>query len=430
MNASRVIVVSSLLLAGTYIFSGLCRPTYTLATDQEIANQVIVPDTGSKEEAEAYYSRLKQTLGIDDHLALNGVLKYYGYAGLTANTIETQSSIDLMNSPLFGSGDILATVYFAPKVSDVAFADKYASIGWRKLVRLKARAGSDAINKNLTAIYLLFNFFSKGSTEANKDPFSGRSSNIQAILVHSNGTADYMDFSGHDSLYARSLQLNASFDASNPNQPNQGLKNSYYVPEACNMCHGCASNNQPELNFIDTDYLFDRVQPGNDFEDLRAGKYGVLTDGGKIQSDGGTEETTIPYTKAFNIIKSLNTEAMIQNATVDTSDKNLQYILSKNWLNRHVESSTYLHPVDRGLSSDSPWSSTNANDAALLDDLDRYCYRCHGTIRYSVYDRPFVKGKALYMESLLKSHSMPKDRTLNAETITKISNELDKLHNE
>jgi len=150
---------------------------------------------GSPEKARAYYESVAATLRFVDaksifNSTLDDVLRYLGYGGLSGRDIERIASAVLMDPVRLGTpcdapqtcetalddaaafartfgvlplrpDDILAARFLAPKIANVADSPATRSLGWRKLVRLRARAGSDASRRGISAAIILFNFFTK-----------------------------------------------------------------------------------------------------------------------------------------------------------------------------------------------------------------------------------------------------------------------------
>src|SRR5258706_3188597 len=97
-------------------------------------------------------------LGIPIDANLDSLLKYCGYDNLTAREIEVTPSDQLMAR---FPGDIIASRFFAPKIIDVSNVGAPASqkkLGWRKVVRLRAK-GDPASARGITQMFLLFNVF-------------------------------------------------------------------------------------------------------------------------------------------------------------------------------------------------------------------------------------------------------------------------------
>ena len=112
------------------------------------------------------------------------MLVYFGYSNINARDLHGLASDALM--ALSAQGDILATRFFAPKITDVH--DKPVEVpelgfGWRKLVRLKAKIGSAADANGMQAVYILQNMAVPNVAD---DPFAADKigSNFnQAIMI-------------------------------------------------------------------------------------------------------------------------------------------------------------------------------------------------------------------------------------------------------
>jgi hypothetical protein len=50
-------------------------------------------------------------------------------------------------------------------------------------------------------------------------------------------------------------------------------------------------------------------------------------------------------------------------------------------------------PYERGFGS-TLWDSTSDRQRRLLYYLNRYCYRCHSSIKYNVFDRANVEARS------------------------------------
>jgi len=395
---------------------------------------------GSSTSGDQYYAAIAKSdkLGFPNDLppaALADVITYAGYQGLKIEDIETLESSVLHDPAVlrtrvgnqvefdqaFGTspiaaGDLLSVRFFSPKITDVS-GRQFPSgqvvtpkLGWRKAVRLRPRSGSDAQRHAVTAIYLLFNFFADPTAG---DPFASHSVNNQVIFVQSAGSS-YMVFGpldGTSTSGQRITFLTASFDARDPTI-NNGLAK-YHVPVACNQCHG----NNGRLNFLDSDHWYDRVQAGDDFAALRSTNVGVLTDGGKILADGGATASTPQYEAAFDSLLTFNREVLAQNQLVAAASR--QTRAAKQWVDLHAADRSYVPPLRRGIGA-TKWNAARELDAQLLPLLNRYCYRCHGSIGYNVFDRGEVGGNghagtmADRIEAPSPVFAMPIDRDLPA----------------
>lgn len=253
-------------------------------------------ELGSEQNAKDYYARSDEELGA----ALTNIgelLTFCGYADKTA--------FDLLRKDVPADDkEILAVPYFAPKIINVA--EPNPKLGWRKVIRLKVRPDSAGAKKGVTTMYLLFNVFLSVEELKHKSPFiDGSAENNQALLVRDKTLYWYVfgTVNDTDKVGPRILALNASFDGRDPS--GGGQVKPYYVPNACVQCH---NGEKAKVNYIDTDHLYDRVQPHEDFEQMRPLPPGVLLDGGKVTADGGSSDTTPRYEAAFAHVRTLNQE--------------------------------------------------------------------------------------------------------------------------
>jgi hypothetical protein len=237
-------------------------------------------------------------------------------------------------------------------------------LGWRKLVRLRARHGSPAHRKGLASAWLLLNVFSNDAR-----PFETRSSSNQVMLIRADGVtalrpAYWMVFAGFDSAAgdgARIDYLNARFDHRNPEVASG---NKYYLPHACADCHGGLSGAQPaydeaKLNHLDTDLWIERTR--DDFQAIDPAP-GVLFDGG---ADPHSEQ----YKRAFRVIYTLNTEIRAQNSAANgPGPDRFQLRAVERWLQVHATNEQFVGQFDRNVAAaaDAHWTSSNQIDAQVL----------------------------------------------------------------
>jgi hypothetical protein len=209
----------------------------------------------------------------------------------------------------------------------------------------------------------------------------------------------------------------ASSSGGNPVKP-------YYLPAACAQCHG-GSAAEGKLNYLDSDHWFDRTRAGDDFSDLDATSHGVLFDGGKVTSSPA-------FTAAFDVVAALNRQIRDQNAAVGGEDFSLRAV--EHWLALHAQSREFSDQIARALPppasapSARQWTDT-PEDRRLLNDLNRYCFRCHSSVAYHVFDKEAVFRRRASMARRvelgpLRPGGMPQDRTLDGVVATDLARRL------
>jgi len=421
---------------------------------------------GDADSAREYYAFLAEEMGyLDDKPPydaprdIDELLGYFGYGGLRAGEFERLSPETLMDTDLLAADlspkdkerfdrffrdlplqkdEILCTRFFSPKSTDVSRSAEGRAYAWRKIVRLKARDGSRARKKGFSALFFMFNFYEK---DLGKSPFEKHSKTNQAILLRAPGAKlrnplYWMIFDTLERKGVRGAYLNSSWDAADPDlerdDPN-APESHYYAPDSCATCHGGRSKPsarflypQATLNYIDTDHLFDRIQPDNDFAKLGQSNLGVVYDGGK-------DTATMKFTRAFDVIRKLNSEIYAFNRSVD--ENGFLARAPKNWLDLHAKTEQYIPLLQRAIKQDGPakrvWSADNPIDRELLPMLDRYCFRCHSAVKYHVYDKEefwkrVASGK---VEQFVSGDDpmMPQDRRLPKEAQARLLELIGKL---
>lgn len=370
-------------------------------------------------------------------------LDFLGYKDLVPTefekNLENLSSAELMAKY---PGDILASAFFAPKITDVSADRSKINVGWRKVVYLKAR-GDRAKAKGIAAGLFLFNKF-QGAGNWSEDPVkprkdkSNESKTTQLILIRDDGSS--LKYPAYFLVYGPlsaggKLQafLTASFDARDPAITPQGK---YFVPNACAQCHGAETGpkkydlNLVKLNFLDTDHWFDRVQVDDDFDFLQQYDYGVLYDGGKVFDVKDGETLSQQFKDAFNVLREINKKIREQNEKVDASAApSFQLRSARKWLDDlHTKDGQtdfgHKDVFQRALNGGVLWSESTDPDKDLLPLLNRYCYRCHSSVRFSIFDRSEVVDKKARIRFRLTTSVpvlwMPQDRELNADTKNKL----------
>jgi hypothetical protein len=287
---------------------------------------------------------------------------------------------------------------------------------------------------------VLFNTFT--DLLAMDTPFDprNRSKNTQVMLVREGSGSPLQDAAYWIvyNQYGNVIEfLTGSFDSRN-HSDNENTK--YFVPDACAQCHGGAGRLTPQgqhvfptaaLNPLDTDHWFDRIAPGDDFPTMAASNYPVLFDA------GSNDMKSSAFAKAFDKIRQINTEIRDQNRSASpyAGRPSFQLRIAQNWLDRHANTRIHLAPIDRPLppleAGDAQWTKNAFPDEVLLPLLNRYCYRCHSSIRYNVFDKKQVMVESdnitLKINVPPKPPRMPQDRELPAGVRTKLLEYLDKL---
>lgn len=433
----RGLAASALLVAAGWVVAGSAVPQ------------------GSEAKAQKYYEATAEALKFPgDKKILESILsdvpRYLGYGGLSARDLERLSPAVLMDHTALGSpcgaspaspaqpcetaveapaeftratsvvplraGDILSSRFLAPKIANVSQPAATRPLGWRKLVRLLARRGSEASKHGISAGIVLFNFF----TQPGARPFTpeAESVNTQVMLLT---TRTSFASGGKDSLYwldygplsaggKLSLKLDASFDAADFQGSAQAIK-PYFVPDGCVACHG-QNETRPMVNYLDTDHWFDRID--DDFTRAR-------DDGLPVLFDGGTDPSRPEFARAFDVIRQFNEEAEAQAAMAQP--KSFHRKASRGWLQLHEASNEHVPAIKRAIQSRLRWNAASQVDQELLPLLNRYCFRCHGTIKFNVFDKTEVFARRGPMATRLSptdaqmrgqdSFLMPPDRKLD-----------------
>jgi hypothetical protein len=383
---------------------------------------------GTEEEAMAYLEEIKGP----DHLPsfsgsfldanLDALLAYAGYTLATAAQLEEMSSLDLAGK------SVVSTRFFAPKIINVQPPiDPNVKYGWRKVVRVPVASGSGADIDGIESLWVLFNYFS--ATPIFPDPLVSRSGALQAILERKASTLGAPKFPVYFFVaspypeYKLGLYLEASFDAPAP-PPREGEDpaiSKYYLPYSCAQCHGAGSGMlKTKINYLDTDHWFDRVQSGDSFADVPVAN--VLPDGGQPGTDN--------FKIAFEMMRTLNQKIELQNNAVDPDSFQHKAVQTWNRLHPDAANTSHIPTFDRSIAyapDNLSWQATAEPDRELLPMLNRYCFRCHSSFAYHVFDKKAVKSLAAYMKYLVQAGLMPQGQSLDAATKSKLEGLLDQL---
>ena len=325
---------------------------------------------------------------------------------------------------------VLVSRFFAPKIVNYRLSDGGFAPGWRKLVYLPVKPGSGADAAGVVSgAYVLFNYFAPDRLKAPYLVASGDghaiSSNNQVILVRKSSAASmqghYKDnvffavYSGYDpanpgNSYRLINALKAGFDI-----PADGAVKAYAVPDACAQCHGhdreqgrAVDANGNDLkgakggvyafvkpNYLDTDQWYDAMRL--DFNDiLNAGVEPVFDGGSRI-------DTPQQYKKAMDVLFELNTLIagqghMAKRPQASQESDNFQFASTDKWLELHgstTDRTRIFAPQERLFGATLPVapSAPRPETAQLTDQLSQYCFRCHSSIKFNVFDYDHLVAK-------------------------------------
>ena len=411
-------------------------------------------DIGAKEAAQKYYKEVVSPqvgFATPDTILLSTVqdlLNFLGYTSVTPKDLHRLSSKELM--ALGGPNEILATAFFAPKITDVSENNNIPPLkgyGWRKLIRFKAKPSSDADHNEIDSLYFLQNIFEPDLNVDPLDPDKHVSLNNQAILVRRLSAAPLptkqaayfltyeplvvvdshnLPVKGSDGKFVDngriSFGLAATFDEDDRDPETNSDFKEYFVPAACVQCHG-GNSARGKLNFLDTDAWLDRVSPQygvaagsspfyseEDFTAVAGSPFAVLYDCGK-------DPMKPEFNAGFDIFRKLNESIRDQNQAVGQGSAVVYQLEAvKKWLDLHAASTDHIPPYKRGFGTQI-WGESNQTHRKALYFFSRYCYRCHSSVRYNVFDLANVKARIPDMRERVVEVTdplvwMPQDRII------------------
>lgn len=431
-----ILLGATVMVAAAGLFSG--RQTDWSDVFPQRLDQLDLPRSfpeTTDDDAKAYYRRVSQQLnlpvGEKPFADLDSLLTYFGHNNLSAWEVDVLPPEELRKRVI--GGDVLVARYFSPKTSDVS--GRSNNLSWRKVVRLKPQANSPAEKAGLAAMHFL------SVAYTNDRPFpEGRSTtiNVQVILSRKPGwesgqdPAYWLVFDPDGGKYSLGFSTTTSWDAADPALLDGQRK--YHPDRTCRMCHG-GRHDLALLHFLDTDWYLDKVQPGDDFGPVFANsKWGPLY-------DCGSDPQSPTYASGFDVFRKLNEEILEQNTAVLAEAEKQDPMHTKwvtrqvarqtkaaaKWVELHAKSDRYFPPLERALGdpqSQQVWNQNDLIDCQLLPLLSRYCYRCHSTLKYNVFDKHELVRKdrqrgemivtrmiARLQETEIKSR-MPQDRDM------------------
>ena len=399
---------------------------------------------GSSVAACNYYSgkdgvaeqlRLPKVAIFDD---LNGLLTYFGYVDLTADVLvavpwDTLLSrektfdnlrIRMQDAPTPWSPvnelkldsnipwDILAVHYFAPKTSDVS--GQSDELSWRKAIRLRALPGSEATKNGVDRLFILTVSYISRNNLGTTSPYTVPPKNIQAIVCRARDESggprkrDPLYWLAFDPTHGYKTEFfsETTWDAGT-SKLTGGIKR-YHVADSCVTCHG-GGREKGLLHYFDTDYSQDRLKPSEDFEAIGNSRWHPLHDGSK--------DDPVKLSLSMNAFRAINAEILDQNGDAPSLQRNGV----ENWLRLHGKPSApmvdrYFPPQERTWQAADRNDWKGAEDMRLVNLLATYCYRCHGTLEYNIFDKSQVVDKVRNgdlldrIESTDDDYRMPQDR--------------------
>jgi hypothetical protein len=112
----------------------------------------------------------------------------------------------------------------------------------------------------------------------------------------------------------------------------------------------------------------------------------------------------------FGIILLLNQEIAHQN--IAAQPDSVLRMAAEHWLSWHFRQGPAAQPLfGRALQTltTSQWDPNDPTDAELLPKLNRFCFRCHGSVKFDVLD----KGMVLALRSKLNAALYPRDQIVD-----------------
>lgn len=409
--------------------------------------------------AEEHYREVARHLGFgtpDRMPSLDALLAYCGYAGLSASDVERLEPLLLMDPERLPAAvsdavrfqrataqtplqpvDILSTRFFSPKTTDVSHKVEPVAYSWRKLVRLRVRPGSPAAEHGAAGLWVLTVRYqpdlTKNPFDPDSDPASPVHSYFQAIVTRTKD-ADWpwplcwFAFGPTADGAKRQDYSETSWDAGDP-RLTTSVSRKYYVPISCVQCHG-GDTRGAKLQYLDSDHWIDRVQANDDFPAVGRSDWPALFDEGLAPPEAHRQ-------LVYDVLRQLNAEILEQNELADAAGiaagidpeevYEFQTRAAANWLRLHERNSGHIPPHLRGIPSADRqvvWSSDDPTVQELLPLLNRYCFRCHSSVAYHVFDKSSVLkndrigtmisylGGGEYPAEDYDSMRMPQDRLL------------------
>jgi hypothetical protein len=93
----------------------------------------------------------------------------------------------------------------------------------------------------------------------------------------------------------------------------------------------------------------------------------------------------VKFRGAFDLIRTFNEEA--DKHAHRAQPKHDESLAAAKWLEIHKNNYAPVLPIQRTIGAAPQWSADNANEVAVVGTMNQYCYRCHGTVKFSVFNK-------------------------------------------
>src|SRR4029450_1367945 len=106
----------------------------------------------------------------------------------------------------------------------------------------------------------------------------------------------------------------------------------------------------------------------------------------------------------------------------------------RKWLDLHKEgqpnANRHVPPLERGFADavgERIWTTVGDPDEQLLPLMNQYCFRCHSSVRFHVFQKEEVIKRKARIIGRVTSGNMPQDRTLSDSTKSMLLQLIEKL---
>lgn len=154
--------------------------------------------------------------------------------------------------------------------------------------------------------------------------------------------------------------------------------------------------------------------------------------------DGSKDTSSAQFKQAFDVIRQLNKEALAHSEKVALGnsiapEEDFKTKAVAKWVDLHTTNDQRVAPIDRALAAPpgkKAWSN-NPDEVELLIRLNRYCFRCHSSIKFGVFGRWSLPlfAKIIQRVSLPNGDKfrMPQGRIVEPTDLQKIKDYLNRI---